>query len=130
MFRYFLVFGMLFLPGSGFCATVDGALVSIDMERHKVTLESGVILNLTADVVLDGLVPGQLVRLTYTDDTVDVTAIDVLENSPPPEATDNTSTVVDNAPVAGTDDPTITIPAVTDPAADTSTPPGETGSSD
>jgi hypothetical protein len=69
-------------------ATVDGRLVSIDAERRVITLETGEMLNLTEYVVLDGLEPGQVVRVTYTDETIDATAIDILEYNPPVETAD------------------------------------------
>lgn len=93
MFKHLMIIGLLSVPAPAFCATVDGHLVSIDTENHRLTLDSGAVLNLTESVVLDGLSPGQLVRATYTDGTIDVTAIDVLEDSPPPESTDNTTSV-------------------------------------
>lgn len=93
MFKHLMIIGLLSAPASAFCATVDGHLVSIDTDNHRLTLDSGAVLNLTESVVLDGLSPGQLVRATYTDGTIDVTAIDVLEDSPPPESTDNTTSV-------------------------------------
>jgi hypothetical protein len=67
---------------------VDGRLVSIDSERRVITLETGEMLNLTEYVVLDGLEPGQVVRVTYTDETIDATAVDILEYNPPVETVD------------------------------------------
>jgi len=60
--------------------------VSIDAEQRTLTLETGVILNLTEYVVLDGLEPGQVLRVTYTDETIDATAVDILEYNPSVEA--------------------------------------------
>jgi hypothetical protein len=71
-----------------YAATVDGRLVSIDSERRVITLETGEMLNLTEYVVLDGLEPGQVVRVTYTDETIDATAVDILEYNPPVETVD------------------------------------------
>jgi len=73
-------------------ATVDGKLVSLDANARILTLESGAELNLGEYVVLDGLQPGQVVRVTYTDGTADATEVDVLEQvSADPTASDTTT---------------------------------------
>lgn len=92
MVRILAAVGLLFLAGTfpASAATVDGTLVSLDAEGRTVTLDSGAILNLTEYVVLDGLQPGQLVRVTYNDGTVDATAVDILEQVPV-EPTDDTT---------------------------------------
>ena len=100
-------------------ASVDGKLVSIDAEARTITLESGAMLNLTEYVVLDGLQPGELVRVTYTDETIDATAVDILEYPPvetPDEPTvDVTNSDVNDVPTGDVTDPTVTDPT-TDPA--------------
>lgn len=76
---------MVIAAGPSLAATVDGKLVSIDSESRTITMETGEIWNLTEYVILDGLEPGQLVRVTYTDETIDATAVDILEENPPIE---------------------------------------------
>jgi hypothetical protein len=89
MFRLFCAtIFLIAAAGSSLAATVDGRLVSIDAERRVITLETGEMLNLTEYVVLDGLEPGQLIRVTYTDETIDATAVDIIEYNPPVETTD------------------------------------------
>ena len=100
-------------------ATVDGKLVSIDAEARTVTLESGAMLNLTEYVVLDGLQPGQLVRVTYTDETIDATAVDILEQAPV-EPTDDTM-----ADVTNTDTSDVPTSDVVDPTTDPTTDPAQ-----
>ena len=78
-------------PSLAFADTVDGTLTSIDAEQHSITLETGVIFNLGQYVVLDGLVPGQVIRVSYTEGTMDATAVDVLEQ-PPVEPVDPVET--------------------------------------
>jgi hypothetical protein len=73
-------------------ATVDGKLVSLDANARILTLESGAELNLGEYVVLDGLEPGQVVRVTYTDGTVDATEVDVLEQVPADPTASSTTT--------------------------------------
>lgn len=124
MFKHVVIIGLLSVPVPAFCATVDGHLVSIDTDNHRLTLDSGAVLNLTESVILDGLSPGQLVRATYTDGTIDVTAIDVLEDSPPPESTDNTSTPVDNTSTTAGDTST----GINDTSSDTTQNPAIDGS--
>lgn len=73
-------------------ATVDGKLVSLDANARILTLESGAELNLGEYVALDGLEPGQVVRVTYADGTTDATEVDVLEQLPvDPTASDTTT---------------------------------------
>ena len=86
-----------------FAATVDGQLVSVDSDNRRITLETGVILTLTEYVSLDGLAPGQLVRVTYTDETIDVTAVDILEY--PPMDTDTPSSDEGDLPTGDLTDP-------------------------
>ena len=100
-------------------ATVDGKLVSIDAEARTITLESGAMLNLTEYVVLDGLQPGQLVRVTYTDETIDATAVDILEQAPI-EPTDDTM-----ADVTNTDTSDVPTSDVVDPTTDPTTDPAQ-----
>ena len=73
--------------GSAMAATVDGRLVSIDSERRTLTMETGEVWNLSEYVVLDGLAPGQILRITYTDETIDATTVDILEDNPVIEPT-------------------------------------------
>lgn len=76
---------LVFLASSATFAaaeSVDGTILSLDPEQHTLTMESGEIWNLSEYVVLEGLKPGQLVRVTYADETVDATAVDVLEEAP------------------------------------------------
>lgn len=102
MIRTFAATGLLYLAivAPAFADTVDGLLVSINTDDRTVTLESGAMLDLTEYVVLDGLQPGQLVRVTYNDGTVDATAIDILEPAPV-EPTEDTS--VDTSPIPTVD---------------------------
>lgn len=67
-------------PIGAFAETADGTLMSIDAEKRTITLDSGVIFNLGTNVVLEGLTPGQIVRVSFADGTIDATAVDVLEN--------------------------------------------------
>jgi hypothetical protein len=80
-----LLVGMSLPSSTAWAASVEGRLASIDAESRRITVETGEMWNLTELVVLDGLEPGQLVRVTYTDETIDATAVDILEPSPPVE---------------------------------------------
>lgn len=130
MVRILATAGLLLLAGTfpAAAATVDGALVSIDAEGRTLTLETGAILNLTEYVVLDGLQPGQLVRVTYNDGTVDATAVDILEQAPV-EPTNDTTVDGSVTPPGDVTDPTTdsssdtTTDTVTDQTTDSSTDP-------
>jgi hypothetical protein len=128
MVRILAAAGLLLLAGTfpAYAATVDGTLVSIDAEGRTLTLETGAILNLTEYVVVDGLQPGQVVRVTYNDGTVDATAVDILEQAPV-EPTDDTTVDGSVTPTGDVTDPTTdsssdtTTDTVTDQTSDTST---------
>jgi hypothetical protein len=121
MVRILAAAGLLLLVGtlSASAATVDGTLVSIDAEGRTLTLETGAMLALTEYVVLEGLQPGQLVRVTYNDGTVDATAVDILEQ-PPVEPTGDTTVDGYYTPSVDATDPTedSTTDTVTDQTTD------------
>jgi hypothetical protein len=107
MVRILASAGLILLYGAfpAAAATVDDTLVSIDTDGRTVTLENGAILNLTEYVVVDGLQPGQLVRVTYNDGTVDATGIDILEQAPV-EPIDDTTVDTSDTPPGEVIDPT------------------------
>lgn len=75
---------------STWAASVEGTILSVDSELRTVTMETGEIWNLSEFVALDGIEPGQIVRITYEDTTVDATAVDILEKPAEPSVTDET----------------------------------------
>jgi hypothetical protein len=76
-----LIFGLSAVVASA--ETVDGQIVSLDTEGRSITLVSGETFPLGELVSMDGLEVGQSVRVTLIDETIDVSAIDILEAAEP-----------------------------------------------